>query len=116
MLLWRQYFIQNTQLLLLATGAYIGVIFFILSIAQIGNDLLPHDLENFRGFMLAFVGIFGVVYIGHSFPALRSKERSINYLMVPASVAEKFLFELLRNLLRLLIGLTGELVEKKSLQ
>jgi len=98
MLLWRQHFIQNTQLLLLATGAYIGVIFFILSLAQIGNDLVPHDLENFQGFLLAFVGIFGVVYVGHSFPAFRSKEKSINYLMVPGSVLEKFLFELLSRI------------------
>ncbi len=95
MLLWRQHFIQNTQLLLLATGAYIGVIFFILSVAQIGNELHPHDFENFRGFLLAFVIIFGVLYVGYSFPAFRSKEKTINYLMVPGSAMEKFLFELL---------------------
>jgi hypothetical protein len=97
-LLWRQHFIQNTKLLLLATGAYIAVIFIILSLVQIGNDLVPHDFETFRGFMLGFVGIFGVIYVGHSFPAFRSKERSINYLMVPASVTEKFLFELISRI------------------
>jgi len=85
-------------MLLLAAGAYIGVIFFILSFAQLGNDLVPHDLENFRGFLLGFVGVFGVIYVGHSFPAFRSKEKSINYLMVPGSVLEKFLFELLSRI------------------
>ena len=98
MMLWRQHFIQNTKSLLLATGAYIAVIFIILSLVQIGNDMVPHDFEIFRGFMLAFVGIFGVVYVGHSFPAFRSKERSINYLMVPVSATEKFLFELISRI------------------
>jgi len=93
MLLWKQHFIQNNQLLLLAAVAYVGVIFFVLSIAHLGNRLRPHNLEIFGGFMLGFVGIAGILYVGHSFPALRSKERTINYLMVPASLPEKFLFE-----------------------
>lgn len=97
-LLWKQHFIQNTNLLLLGGGAYIGVIFIILTIAQIGNEMAPHDLEMFRGFLLAFVGIFGVMYVGHAFPAFRSKERTINYLMVPASSIEKFLFEFISRL------------------
>ena len=65
MLLWRQHLIQNTQILLLATGAYVGVIFFILTIVQLGNNLVPDDVENFRGFLLGFVGVFGLVYVGH---------------------------------------------------
>ena len=98
MLLWKQHLIQNTQILLLATGAYVGVIFFILTIVQLGNNLVPHDVENFRGFLLGFVGVFGIVYVGHSFPAFRSKEKSINYFMVPGSTFEKFLFEFLSRI------------------
>ena len=93
MLLFKQHFIHNTQLILLATVAYIGVVFIVLSLAQLGQDLQPHDLDEFQGFLLGFFAIFGVLYVGHSFPALRSKESTMNYLLVPASLLEKFIFE-----------------------
>ncbi len=93
LLLFKQHFIHNNKLLLYSIVAYVGVVFLILSIGQLGNDLQPHDLENFRGFLLAFVAIFGILYVGYSFPAFRSKENTINYLMVPGSVPEKFLIE-----------------------
>lgn len=92
-LLFRQHFIQNAQLLLLSIGAYVGVIFIVLSLVQAANDLKPHELENFQGFLAAFVSVFGILYVGHAFPAFRSKESTISYLMIPASVLEKFLFE-----------------------
>ena len=95
LLLWKQHFIQNNQLLILASVAFMGVVFAILTLAQIGNELRPHDFENFGGTMLGFVGIAGVLYVGHSFPALRSKENTMVYLMIPGSVLEKFLFEYL---------------------
>lgn len=97
-LLWKQHFIQNTQFLFLAGVAYVGVIFIVLSMAQIGNDLNPHDAQNFTGFLLAFIGIFGVLYVGYSFPAFRTKEKTINFLMVPGSTLEKFLFELISRI------------------
>jgi hypothetical protein len=92
-LLFRQHFIHNGQFLLLATGAYIGVIFIVLSLTQLGNDAHPLDLATFQGFLIAFVSVFGLLYVGHSFPAFRSKESTISYLMLPASLLEKFVFE-----------------------
>jgi hypothetical protein len=98
MLLCRQHFIHNNELLLLGTVAYVGLVFIILSLTQIGNDLQPHDVEIFRGFLLGFVGVFGMLYVGYSFPAFRSKENTINYLMVPGSLIEKFLFEFISRI------------------
>lgn len=98
MLLAKQHFIHNYQLLLLGTVAYIGVIFILLSIVQIANDFQPHNVEIFRGFLLGFVGVFGILYVGHSFPAFRFKESTINYLMTPGSVLEKFMFELISRI------------------
>ncbi len=92
-LLLKQHFIHNTQFLLLATGAYVGVIFIVLTLAQIGNDLKPHGLSHFQELMSVFVALFSILYVGHSFPAFRSKESTISYLMIPASVLEKFIFE-----------------------
>lgn len=92
-LLVKQHFIHNAQFLLLSIGAYVGVIFIVLSLVQVGNSLEPHRLEIFQAFLIGFVTVFGILYVGHSFPAFRSKESTISYLMLPASVLEKFLFE-----------------------
>ena len=97
-LLFRQHFIHNIQLLLLSTVAYMGVIFIVLSLIQMESGFRPNDLDVFQGSMIGFVSIFGILYIGHSFPAFRSKESTINYLMVPGSLLEKFLFELISRL------------------
>jgi hypothetical protein len=102
-LLFKQHFIHNSQFLLLSTGAYVGVIFIVLSISQFGNSLEPHRLENFQGFLIAFVTVFGILYVGHSFPAFRSKESTISYLMMPASALEKFAFELISRIGLLLL-------------
>ncbi|MEQ9166293.1 MAG: hypothetical protein RLO12_08545 [Fulvivirga sp.] len=97
-MLFKQYFIHNNKLLMYSSVAYVGVIFILLTIVQMGQDRVPHDVEMFRGFLIGFVIVFGILYAGYSFPALRSKESTINFLMVPASVLEKFLFEFISRL------------------
>lgn len=97
-MLAKQHYVHNNKLLLYATVAYVGVIFLLLTIVQMGNDRMPHDIDMFRGFLFSFVAVFGILFTGYSFPAFRSKESTINYLMVPGSVLEKFLFELITRL------------------
>lgn len=92
-MLCRQHLIHNTNFLLLSMVAYIGVVFIVLSVAQIGNALLPHEVEAFQGFLIACVAVFAILYVGHAFPAFRTKENTITYLMLPASLLEKFVFE-----------------------
>ena len=74
------------------------MIFIVLSVVQVGNSFRPHNLESFQGFLIGFVAVFGVLYAGHSFPALRGKESTIHYLMVPASALEKFVFEFINRI------------------
>ena len=105
LLLFKQHFIHNAQFLLLSTGAYIGVIFILLSIVQVGNALRPHELNIFQGFLVAFVTVFGLFYVGHSFPAFRSKESTIHYLMMPTSALEKFVFEFVSRIAIILLML-----------
>lgn len=104
-LLLKQHFIHNGQFLLLSSGAYVGVIFIVLSLAQIGNYLQPHGLEIFQGSLIGFVTVFGILYVGHSFTAFRSKESTISYLMLPASALEKFLFEFVSRIVIILLTL-----------
>ncbi len=102
-LLFKQHFIHNNKLLLYSTVAYVGVVFLLLSLVQVAENFYPHDLENFRGFLIGFVLVCGILYTGYAFPAFRSKESSINYIMVPGSVLEKFLFELVSRIGLILI-------------
>jgi hypothetical protein len=104
-MLFKQHFIHNSQFLLLSTFAYIGVIFIVLSIAQVGNNFEPHRLNDFQGFLVIFVTVFGILYVGHSFPAFRSKEGTISYLMTPASTLEKFAFEFLSRIGFIIVAL-----------
>ena len=97
-LLCKQHFIHNTNFLMLASVAYIGMIFIVLSVTQVVNGFRPHDLDVFQVFLIGFVIVFAILYVGHSFPAFRSKESTINYLMVPASALEKFVFELMSRI------------------
>ena len=92
-MLFKQHFIHNTNFLLLSMVAYVGVVFIVLSLAQLGNNIQPHGPDAFQGFLAGIITVFGILYAGHSFPAFRSKESTINYLMLPASALEKFVFE-----------------------
>jgi hypothetical protein len=104
-LLFKQHFIHNAQLLLFSAGAYVGVVFIVLSIVQVGNGLRPHELSHFQAFLMAFVPIFAILYVGHAFPAFRSKESTIHYLMTPASTLEKFTFEFISRIGLILVVL-----------
>lgn len=104
-LLYKQHLMHNSRTLLYAMVAYAGVIFLLLSFVQMTNDKLPHDEESFISFLIGFVAVFGILFVGHSFPAFRSKESTINYLMLPGSALEKFLFELTSRFLLVFIFL-----------
>lgn len=106
-MLAKQHYIENKKLLLYASIAYIGIIFLFLSIVQISKDREPHSLEAFRGFIIVFVAVFGILYTGYSFPAFRNKETTITYLMLPSSILEKFLFEFITRLSIVVILLPG---------
>lgn len=99
LLLCKQHFIHNTQFLILSSVVYVGIVFVVLSMVQImDRDLKPHDPSSFIGFLVISFIIFGLLYVGHSFPAFRAKETTINYLMLPASVLEKYVFEFLSRI------------------
>lgn len=97
MLLFEQSLTFNRRIIGIGMLGITGVQFIVLFILQlcIKNPMIISDYIN--PFLILFL-IFGIIYSGYSFPALRSKERSISYLMLPASPLEKFLFELLSRI------------------
>jgi len=69
------------------------------------ENLRPHNVGHFQDLLaVVFIG-FGILYVGHAFPAFRSKESTISYLMVPASALEKFVFEFVSRICIALVTL-----------
>ncbi len=102
-LLFRQYLIHNNKTLVYSLVGYSGVVFLVLFLAQLGNEGNPHTIATFLPVLPAVVITFGLLHVGYSFPAFRSKEKSFGYLTLPASTLEKFLFELVTRVVLLLI-------------
>lgn len=83
---------HRNNLLLITGGA--AVVLFTFLLILISN----HGIRNAEGWFGTFIGTFvfsGLLLIGHSFPAMRKKKSTINFLMIPASNFEKFFYEFL---------------------
>ena len=94
-LLVRQYFIHNNRIMLYSVIGYCGVVFLVLSMVQLEDSAArPLDVEYFIAFLTASVAVIGILFTGHSFQAFRASQTTANYLTIPASTLEKFLFEL----------------------
>jgi hypothetical protein len=80
------------RILLLLLGVASGGLFLLCSFTLMvnGNGWTNKDWANFIIFVIP---VAGLLYAGSAFPYLRTRERVQNYLMIPASLFEKFLFE-----------------------
>ncbi len=59
--------------------------------------------NQWSAFYLVSLAIFGIIFFGKSFSALRKKESAINFMILPASTFEKFIYEFLSKILITLI-------------
>jgi hypothetical protein len=87
--------LRSRQWMLIAIAVPTGL-FLLMTLIMMFNDKWGID-EWLATSMLTSVALGGL-FIGSSFPALRTKKESISFLMVPASAFEKYLYELLIRL------------------
>ena len=102
-LLFKRSLIINKKRFAIAISAFSGILFITLVWAQASVNF-----SNWgeHAYLSTFVSVFlslGISYAAFSFPAFRSKEKSMTYLMLPASAAEKFVFELLSRIVAFII-------------
>ena len=93
-LLIKQYLIQNGKMFLVSVAVFIAGVFVVLYSIQ---RYTRFDTWTHQNFMTVFIPVFivlAVLYAGTSFPGLRSKDRAIQYLMLPVSTKQKFFTEL----------------------
>ncbi|MFA8449876.1 MAG: hypothetical protein ACEPOW_04210 [Bacteroidales bacterium] len=61
---------------------------------QAGESMLkPHVYKDFSRIAIILYLIFIVIHVGWAFPDFRSKERTQNFILLPNSVFEKWVFE-----------------------
>ena len=97
-LLFRYNIIHTYKQVRVSFFAMVGMFFIFIVLKSLINE--GPNLDQLAFFFV----LFGVLYIGGSFPAFRTKEKSQVFIMIPASVTEKFLFEFfIRVILSILV-------------
>lgn len=82
--------LQRKQLLLMISGGFIAL--FLFTLLFYGNNNYWRE-NDWTGLFLTSGAISALLFAGHAFPFLRSKEACQNALMIPASALEKFTYE-----------------------
>jgi len=98
-LLCKQSLIINKKLIGISLAGFTGTLFIALILFQSMGHFRNWHNDNY---MVTFTFLFfllGIIYSSLSFPAFRSKEKSMTYLMLPATASEKFVFEFLTRII-----------------
>lgn len=93
MMLLRSSLLINKRLILISLAGVAGTLFILLLLLQMMDGYRDWAQQEFLVTFLVLFCLLGAVYTSLSFPAFRSGVRSVNYLMLPASTLEKFIFE-----------------------
>ena len=103
-MLGQQYLIHHYRILLTSIVAFCGGLFILLLVIQFAEDFRPLGSGDmfFELLMMIFIGS-AIICGATAFPAFRNKEKTLNYLMLPASATEKFLTEFLTRTLLFLV-------------
>ena len=82
----------------ITVAGFTAIIFIALIVMQSAANFRNWDNGDSTAAFIFLFFQFGFIYTCLSFPAFRSKEKSMVYLMLPASVSEKYTFELLTRI------------------
>lgn len=102
-LLYKQFIFLSGKQILIVLGSTAGLItgfhafMYFLNRNAMGKTKI-FDSYHITVFLFAFFAGC-LIWCGQAFPGFRSKEKSMDYLMTPASSSEKFLFEFINRIL-----------------
>lgn len=88
--------LHNRQLLLMTGAVSAGLLLFLSFLMFVNHSWNEHQ---WIPFLIFVVPVAGLLYVGSAFPALRSPEKTIGFLMIPASSFEKFLYEFIERII-----------------
>lgn len=95
--LYKHQLVLNSRLILFGTLGYCGCIFIIMFLMYLDVQGRSFNIDSFIPMIYIFIIGFGVLYNGYSFKSLRTKEGCMSYLLLPATLTEKFLLEFINR-------------------
>src|ERR1035437_9821674 len=81
-LLGKQSFIINKKMIGISLVGFIGILFLTLLFFQSVKHFVNWDQKSYEVTFVSFFFPLGIIFSGLSFPAFRSKEKSMTYLML----------------------------------
>jgi len=102
-MLFKQSLRINKNLIGISLAGVSGTLFVTLMLFQSKSHFQNWEQKDSLAAFIFFFFTLGFLYSSLSFPAFRSKEKSMAYLMLPASNSEKFVFELLTRIVAFII-------------
>ena len=88
--------IMKQSFLLMAIAGVLIAITVVINFILVNAGNFRHWDENmqFTTFAIMFT-IFGILFSGTAFPALRNNKKTLDFLLIPNSTTEKYLYEVL---------------------
>jgi len=87
--------------LLLMTGAAAAAIFIFSFLTLINNSTWRY--EQWLQLVIPLTIACGLFYSGTAFPSFRNREKTMSYLMIPASTLEKLLYEFAERIIAFIL-------------
>lgn len=106
-LLYKQFIFLSGKQILIVFGSVVGLItsfhsfMYFVNTSHIYKEKIADEYHISIFLFAFFAGCF--LWCGQAFPAFRSKEKSMDYLMTPVSTFEKFTFEFINRILLYII-------------
>jgi len=102
-MLFKQSLMTNKRFIGISLAGVTGTLFVSLILFQSMSNFRNWDQSDYLVTFAVFFFSLGIIYSSLSFPAFRTKEKSIAYLMLPASTSEKYVFELLTRIVTFIL-------------
>jgi hypothetical protein len=94
-LLFKQSYRINKKSAGISLAAIAGTMFILLILSQSASQFKNWNQVQGLVIFKVYFFILGIIYTSFAYPAFRSKEKTMAYLMLPISTYEKFIFEIL---------------------
>lgn len=91
----REVIMKRSFLLISSTGLLIAITAVTLFILGVDRNYRSWDFFDQSALFTALFAICGIVFAGTAFPAFRNTKKTMDFLLIPNSLAEKYLFEVL---------------------
>lgn len=102
-MLFKQSLVVNKKIIGISLAGLTGTLFVALIFFQAVSNFRSWENQKYMSIFIVFFFFLGMIYSSLSFPAFRSKVKSVAYLMVPASSSEKFVFEFLTRIIAFIL-------------